>query len=958
MRIYIFSLLFYFLVLQSYGQVDTTYVYNNNTPYGSLDIRIAKSASTYYYLLEDKTFSFRQNAGVNTDAYFDMTSSWESFSYKQGQLREQNSNGNQFVMNYRLLPPQGYNTSYAKGYPLIIVFHGLGEAANCSERKCYHADKTWSPITNAPPAPTDSNSELLNNDHQLTNGGRIHLKAVNDAGTRLPDDAGLPARAFPGFVLFPQNLNGWDVGSVQDALRLVRLILKKYNIDKNRVYIHGLSNGGHGVYEALKRAPWMFAAALTMSAVDDAFVNNQGMAPAIAHIPLWVFQGGQDTNPYPQKTENIIKKFRDAGAVVRYTKYEDLGHGTWGTAYNEPDFFTWILGKNKANIHAFSGNAVICSGSGLKLELPAGYMAYQWQHNGTTISAATTSVYLATTPGTYRARFSRVANPTEAQWNRWSDPVEVKASPEVPQAEIIQHGTVLLNDPNNYTNASLEAKGEFSHYYWYKNGILIDFPGDQDDTIKVATITPSMGNGAYTLVTSNFDNCKSPASAAKNLFFNNSASVNINAPTNFAGIPAGTEINLTWQDASANEGGFEIWRRRKINESSFSPWEMATLTAANATTYKDTKLLPNTTYQYINRAVSSSGRSNYAPGGGGSLQLTTVNDTQPPTAPQNLAVENMGVLKLKLKWNPSTDNSAIRAYHIRFGTDSIITPTTDTTFVLAKLPVNKLFTFTVKAVDYQGNFSAASNAAEGNTYVSGLYYEHSTGVTFDLDSIDWSKPEFTGVVQTFTLAPKTQEEYYNFRFDGYLFITTAGNYQFRIGSDDGSRLKLNNNVLADNDGVHTFKIVESSSQNLTAGAHRIMVEYFEYTASDSLLVQFKGPDSNNEWADIPKTSLKSAENVITGIEDNAPEDNFIVNIFPNPSAQNNLSISVESAQDLPVNIQMIDMAGRIFIDHTAGRQQAREGIRLQPSESIRPGVYIISVKQGNTTSRQRVVITN
>jgi hypothetical protein len=297
--------------------------------------------------------------------------------------------------------------------------HGLGERANCWEHECYHADASWNAVTNTPPAPTDPTLELLNNDHHLTNGGRAHLKAVNDAAGKLPDDPTLATRAFPGFVLFPQNVNGWNGGTAQDAIRIVRLLVKKYKINPNRIYIHGLSNGGQGVYEALKRAPWMFAAALTMSPISDGFINNQGVAGSIAHIPQWVFQGGMDDNPLPQKTESMIRKFRDAGASVRYTLYPELGHGTWGTAYNEPDFFTWILGKNKSQVHAFSGNATICSADGVKLELPPGFFAYQWELNGQLISGATTATYMATTAGNYRARFSRVANPTEQQWNSW-----------------------------------------------------------------------------------------------------------------------------------------------------------------------------------------------------------------------------------------------------------------------------------------------------------------------------------------------------------------------------------------------------------------------------------------------------------------------------------------------------------------------------------------------------------
>lgn len=312
---------------------------------------------------------------------------------------------------------------------------------------------------------------------------------------------------------------------------------------------------------------------------------------------------------------------------------------------------------------------------------------------------------------------------------------------------------------------------------------------------------------------------------------------------------------------------------------------------------------------------------------------------------------------MKLKWKPATDNTGILKYLIAFGADSVMTTSADTAFVLTDLDVNQVYSFTVRAIDLAGNYGPRSSAREGSTYVAGLYYEHSTGVTESLDTIDWSTPEFTGVVQQFTLTPKTQDDFFNFRFDGFIYINTAGSYQFRIGSDDGSSLKLDNAVIADNDGVHEFKLVESAAKNLTAGAHRVMVEFFEYIESDSLSVQFKGPDSNNEWLTIPKTSLKSAENVITGIESpGSVEDTFIVNIFPNPSTQDNINVKLQSVQTTPVQIQMIDMLGRTFATQIVDLIEAAEGVRLTPVEHLRPGVYIISVKQGKTTARQRVVI--
>ncbi len=946
------------VIVSASAQVDTTFIYNNNTPYGSLDIRIANSATWYYYLDEGKTFSYRQSApGVRTNTFFDMTS-WDSSPYTQGNLREKNSSGDFYRLNYRMMSPENYNPTYSPGYPLLLMLGGIEEGGNCSTKGCHFADNSWDPNINNPPAPTSPDSPLLNNDHHLTTGARYHLQAHLAAKGKLPNDPSIPANAWPGFIVLPQHLNGWDVTNAQDAIRLVRLLCKKYNIDKNRIYIQGLSNGGHGAFEIIKRAPWMFAAALTMSPIDDALLNQLKLVPLVAHIPLWVFQGGQDINPYPQKTENTIKKFRDAGMVVRYTKYDSLGHATWNTAYREPDYFTWILGKTKANIHSYSGATTICDANGLLLELPAGYFAYQWQLNNQTINGATSATFKATSAGTYRARFSRIANPTEAQWNRWSDPISLQGGQPISQAKIKQKGTVILADLNNNANAILEAEGEYSHYYWYKNGVIVDFTGDQDDTLKLITLTPANGNGNYTLVTSNFGNCVSPASAPKTIFFNNSAPVNITAPTNFTGSSSGPDITLTWTDASTNESGFEIWRRRKLDVSNFSTWEMATLTASNTTSYKDLGLIPQADYEYKIRAVSTQGRSAYTPDAT-AFAIKSGADTQAPSVPTALIANAVGVKQIRVTWKASTDNTGIKNYIIYYNSDSVSTNTTDTTFLFKDLPINSTYSIKVKAVDLAGNRSAASESKNANTFVSGLYYEHSTGIWQDLDSIDWKTPEYTGMTQTFTLANKVQEEYYNFRFDGYIFLTKEGSYQFRTGSDDGSRLKIDDNILVDNDGVHKFKTVTSTAAQLSAGPHRITVDFFEYNESDSLLVEYNGPESSNQWSQIPTSVLKSSDQIVTGLDPQpSPEQQLVITVYPNPSTSDNINLLLKSAlNDSPLDIQLIDPMGRAITRQSIDAIELLNGIRISPKEKLSAGIYIISVSQDKSTVRQRLMIS-
>lgn len=951
-------------LITSFAQVDTSFVYNTNMPYGTLDIRIAKSATRYYYLQENVTFSYRESApGVRTNTFLDMTE-WDSSPYTQGNLREKNGSLDNFVMNYRLLKPVGYRADYPQGYPLIVMFHGAGERANCWDNHCYHADRSYNPVSNEPAAPTAADSKLLNNDHSLLHGGKVLLDAVNLAGGMLPDNTSLPKRAFPGFVLFAQDLNGWETNAVQDALKIIRLVAKKYNIDENRIYIQGLSNGGHGAYDALKRAPWMFASGILMSAIDDAGISTLNLQSSISNIPLWVFQGALDENPTPNKTKNYVKRLQDAGAVVRYTEYPNLGHTTWNLSYKEPDFFTWMLGTNKSNISIFAGQATLCNsgGTGLPLRLPEGFRSYQWEANGKIIANANTATYMATASGTYRARFSRVANPTEAQWNTWSAPVTVTVQ-NPPTAAIKQIGTVILKDLNNNNEAVLEAGGDFAHYYWYKDGTLVDFPGTQDDTLKRISIKPvncngtCAANGVYTLSVANFDNCQSAQSPGKYVFLNDLAPVNITAPNNFSGkVASPSSTTLSWTDNSANENGFEIWRRSKISDTEFSPWEMVTLTNANITTFTDTGLAPSTSYYYKLRAVSNSGRSDYAPSAANEfLLVNTGEDKEKPTAPKNLTVKRAGLEAVKLSWKPATDNTAIKDYLIKYGTDSIRTGTADTTYRISGIKVNEYYTFQVKAVDLAGNVSAPSNSVNFNNVITGLYYEHGTGNWISLDSIDWSRPDYTGFVETFTLAPKTQADYFYFRFEGFINITTAGAYQFRTSSDDGSRLSLDGQLLINNDGVHDLKTVESAVQNLTDNEHRIRVDFFDYILTDSLLVEYKGPDTDNKWVELGKSELKSG-NIVANEPDVQQDRTFTVDVYPNPTSQHAIFVKGESLNNIPVNIKFIDPLGRSVYAGELDMDALRNGFKLLPDGALKNGIYVIQASQGKQIIQRKVII--
>lgn len=926
-------------------QIDSAFLFDTHTPYGALDIRLSRGEGHFYYLKENSTFSFREDQDGPTNTYLKMTA-WDSGPYGEGHMRERSDSADRFVMNYRLLVPQQYDAALTNGYPLVVVLHGYLERGNCAGTDCYHADASYSPDANIPPAPTDAAHALLNNDYNLVHAGSNYLAAHQRNGARLPNDASRPPDAFPGFVLFPQNLNGWDAAASEDVIRLIRLLQKRYNIDDDRIYINGISHGGHGAYEVMKRAPWMFAAAVMFSPADDGSIVSQRMTSAISRIPLWIFQGALDQNPKQVDTERYISSFRTSGAVVRYTLYDNIGHGTWNKALSEPDFFTWMLSNKRTDIHVFAGNNIVCatSGSGTALSIPAGFNAYEWEHNGNLIDGANKSTLYAVAPGDYRARFLKVVGPVP-RWSNWSQVVQLEEK-NPPKAQVSQVGTLLLPDLNGNQQAVLEAASGHAFYYW-RNGHTEFTFGSAEDTLERITLGPDSGNAAISLTVAGYDHCESSPSAPKYVFFNDTAPVTLASPFNLTATSVSpSEINLSWSDTTATENGFEVWRNRTDGINS-SLWVMAGLASRDASGFSDKGVAPSSTYAYKVRAINDSERSEYVPGD--ILTVTTAPDTEPPAAPEKLSAAKSGVKGIRVTWQPATDNASVHRYIVYYNGDT--TSTTDTTHVLSGLALNTIYNLEVRAVDGAGNASPASDLAQSDTFLSGVYYTHSTGAWEMLGDIDWAVQEFTGVVDNFTLAPRTQEDFFNFMFDGYLSISRAGVYQFRMTSDDGSSLSLNDTLLIENDGVHNMHTITGPIQILSRGPQRLTVRYFDYVMSDTLLIEYKGPDTGREWTKIPPEVLTSE--VITAVHEPSMEA-FDFVVFPNPATPGNINIRLYARGREPLTIDVSDMTGRkMYSRHNVDSQEL---LQVEGLHDIEPGMYVISIQQGGRILQRKVVI--
>ena len=194
-------------------------------------------------------------------------------------------------INYLTLLPSSYKAKGA-GVPLILFLHGSGERGKDLEKV-----KAWG-------APA-----IAEKDPQ-----------------------------FPFMVMSPQLPDGesWHALALKGLLDQV---LVKYNVDRRRVYLTGLSLGKYGAWDLASRYPDYFAAV--------APICGGGIAPAVGSmraVPTWVFHGKMDDAVPEQESARMVTALQAAGGDVRYTVLPEGGHvDAWVHAYEKAGLFEWFM---------------------------------------------------------------------------------------------------------------------------------------------------------------------------------------------------------------------------------------------------------------------------------------------------------------------------------------------------------------------------------------------------------------------------------------------------------------------------------------------------------------------------------------------------------------------------------------------------------------------------------------
>ena len=158
---------------------------------------------------------------------------------------------------------------------------------------------------------------------------------------------------FPFIVVSPQ-CPAKQTWSGDLLLKLLEEVCASQAVDRQRVYLTGLSMGGFGTWNLGLAHPELFAAIAPICGGGNAAHLREALTPqtrqALIGLPVWAFHGAKDNVVPVAQSESMVQALRDIGArEVKLTIYPEAKHDSWSQTYSNPEFYQWLLEHKRAS---------------------------------------------------------------------------------------------------------------------------------------------------------------------------------------------------------------------------------------------------------------------------------------------------------------------------------------------------------------------------------------------------------------------------------------------------------------------------------------------------------------------------------------------------------------------------------------------------------------------------------
>ena len=229
-------------------------------------------------------------------------------------------------MPYELYVPTDYDPK--KKYPIIVGLHGTGEIQEpiSAVLKKMQMATIWA-----------EDSEK---------GRNQCLVLAPQCTIRYNDEDNWTS--LNQFIKGHSNSPFWPMPHLIVLWRLMEELFKKYSIDKDRLYLTGVSSGTFGVYAMAMEHPRTFAGMIVAcGAANPARIED------LRGLPMWIFHSDDDPLIVPEFTlEPTLKALDNAGIEYKLTRYPkgqvfwQSAHFCWEVLYKDKEVRDWLFSQS------------------------------------------------------------------------------------------------------------------------------------------------------------------------------------------------------------------------------------------------------------------------------------------------------------------------------------------------------------------------------------------------------------------------------------------------------------------------------------------------------------------------------------------------------------------------------------------------------------------------------------
>jgi predicted peptidase len=226
-----------------------------------------------------------------------------------------------FIYNGDTLPYREFNYSslWEKPLPIVIFLHGSGEKGNDNESQLSHgAEWIWRAAyagfaCHAIFPQCNKNSYWSNVNRTQDSSGKPHFTFHDDTAS---------TKAMKLLMAFVDHLK------------------KESYIDPSRMYLGGLSMGGMGTIELMRRMPKTFAAAFPICG-GGKIANFK----PLKKTHWWLFHGLKDNVVPPENSIELATQLTNAGIDAKITLFPNANHNSWDPTFAEPGLLPWMFNQ-------------------------------------------------------------------------------------------------------------------------------------------------------------------------------------------------------------------------------------------------------------------------------------------------------------------------------------------------------------------------------------------------------------------------------------------------------------------------------------------------------------------------------------------------------------------------------------------------------------------------------------